>query len=243
MCANSLEAAHHLVQTADTLTSSQINQCSKGSLLKRWELEFIKAASVSILGTEDPRRSSDYGIPFKSLLKPQQGLEGDGMLYHSGEYILLAQPGHDQPIVMLVDRFLSVEIEDQHHSFAQGKVFKMRIDEDGDSLTYQSTGFRIIQSRDTTPVQEIIAPVTSIMRKAIVCCNPYESQESIVVDFQQKSLPWSENDVIIPFYPQEGDMVMINGTDPEPWLAKVVKVYVNFQTVKVIYYRCVWYAD
>lgn len=32
-------------------------------------------------------------------------------------------------------------------------------------------------------------------------------------------------------------MFRINGTDPEPWLAKVVKVYVDIQIAKVIYYK------
>lgn len=95
MCANTLEAAQHLVKTASTLTESQINQCNKGIFIggldKKGSLEEMgtwlhkKAASVIIPEIDDPS-TSDFGIPFKSLLKPQ-----NGMLYHSGEYILLDQ--------------------------------------------------------------------------------------------------------------------------------------------------------
>lgn len=105
----------------------------------------------------------------------------------------------------------------------------MKNDENGDPLIYRSTGFHIIiPDSDITSVQEIVTPMKSILRKVIVCCNPCEPQESIVIDFECKGSPWSGNDVILAFYPQEGGMVRIT---------KVVKVYVDIQIAKVIYYK------
>ena len=173
MCANSLEAAQYLVKTAST-SASLINQCnkgiligglkSKGTFLNRWETESIKAC-VSVPGADD-QSISDVGIPFKSLLKPRQGLEGEGMVYRRGEYVLLDQVECDQPAVALVDRFLSVEIEGQHHSFVQGKLLKNKTDDDGHLLMYGSSGYSLVVNNDTTPVheQDILLPVTCILR-------------------------------------------------------------------------------
>ena len=36
-----------------------------------------------------------------------------------------------------------------------------------------------------------------------------------------------EHDIITLIYPQQGDMVWILGTDPQPWLAKVTNIYVD----------------
>ena len=248
MCANSLEAAQYLVKTAST-SASLINQCnkgiligglkSKGTFLKRWETESIKAC-VSVPGADD-QSIFDVGIPFKSLLKLRQGLEGEGMVYRRGEYVLLDQVECDQPAVALVDRFLSVEIEGQHHSFVQGKLLKNKTDDDGHLLMYGSSGYSLVVNNDTTPVheQDILLPVTCILRKVIVYSNPCEPLESIVIDFQRKNLPLSCMDIAVPFYPQEGDMVWINGTDSDPWLAKIVTVDVSHQMVKVLYYNLI----
>ena len=243
MAASSLEAAQQLMKTAGT--SALINQCNKGILvggldnrdtfLKRWEVDLIEASITApeIIGNSS---ISDFGIPFKSLLKPQQGVEGAGMLYRSGECVLLNLLGQDQPAVLVVERFLSVEIEQKHHSSVQGKVLPLKHDAEGNPFLYGSTGYKIISNNNGTPMQEIISPVTSIARKAIVYPNPCEPQESIVIDFQRKNVPLSEQDIVIPFYSQEGDMVCINGTDPQPWLAKVLNIYVENQTIRVVYY-------
>ena len=221
-----------------------INQCnkgilvggldSKGSRLKQWEVDLIES---SITAAERSNLCiSDFGIPFKSLFKPQPGDDGEGMLYRRGECILLNLLGQDQPVVVLVDRFLSVEIEEKYQTFVQGKILPMKYDADGHPLIYGSTGYKIISNNDGSPMHEIISPVTSIARKVIAYPNPDGPQEYVVVDFQRKNLPLSEHDIIIPFYPQEGDMVWIHGTDPQPWLAKVTNIYVDTQTVQVIYY-------
>ena len=158
------------------------------------------------------------------------------MLYRSGECVLLNLLGQYQPAVVLVKRFLSVEIEQKYHSFVQGKILPFKHDAEGNPLLYGSTGYKIISNNNGTPMQETISPVTSIARKAIVYPNHCEPQESIVIDFQRKNVPLSEQDIVILFYPQEGYMVWINGTDPQPWLAKVLNIYVDNQTIRVVYY-------
>ena len=106
------------------------------------------------------------------------------MLYRKREYILLNLLGQDQPVVVLVDRFLSVEIDENYQTFVQGKILPMKHDADGHPLIYGSTGYKIISNNDGTPTQEIILPVTSIARKVIVYPNPDGPQEYVVVDFQ-----------------------------------------------------------
>lgn len=78
MCANSLDAAQHLVETVGS-SAAYINQ-NKHILLTRQEMELIKK-TVAYL--EDDDYVSQVALPVKSLLSPRQGVKNEGLLYRS----------------------------------------------------------------------------------------------------------------------------------------------------------------
>ena len=59
----------------------------------------------------------------------------------------------------------------------------------------------------------------------------------IVIDYNRKSVPEELFDIIVPFYPELQDIILIRGDDPHPWLAKVVRIQDRAQTVRVLYYE------
>ena len=78
-------------------------------------------------------------------------------------------------------------------------------------------------------------PFTCVLRKVILYPHLHEpDHEFVVVVFQRKTSPLTEYDDVVPFYPEEGDMVLINGTDPEPWLGKVIAIYEDRQIAKLL---------
>lgn len=105
MCANSLDAAQHLVETVES-SATYINHCNKGILvgglqnkhilLTRQEMELIKKAVANL---EDDDYISEVALYFKSLLKPRQGVKNEGLLYRSGDCILL-ELENDQQVAM-----------------------------------------------------------------------------------------------------------------------------------------------
>ena len=93
----------------------------------------------------------------------------------------------------------------------------------------------MIVKKEASP-QKIVVPVTCVLRKVILYPHRHEpDHEFVVVNFQRKTSPLTEYDVVVPFYPEEGDMVLINGTDPKSWLGKVITIYEDRHIAKLLY--------
>lgn len=129
---------------------------------------------------------------------------------------------------------MCVEIDEQYQTFVEGQIFQVKTD-DGQPTQFENTGYLIVK-KEASP-QKIVVPFTCVLRKVILYPHRHEpDHEFVVVDFQRKTSPLTEYDDVVPFYPEEGDMVLINGTDPEPWLGKVIAIYEDRQIAKLLYY-------
>ena len=107
------------------------------------------------------------------------------------------------------------------------------LDEDGNPSSDPHTGGLII---DTTDMQVLIAPVTAILRKALLCNLDDDPGMRIVIDFQRESMPITSSDILVPVFPLVQDMILIKGDDPDPWLAKVLAIQERAKTCKIWYY-------
>ncbi|XP_015775669.1 PREDICTED: uncharacterized protein LOC107353796 [Acropora digitifera] len=251
MSATSLDGARHLMKIAEG-SSHYVNNSNKGILvggadrnyvhLSGQEVDQIKSTFTGICSSEVI--VPEMALAFKSLLKPQQGISGQGLLYRRGEHIFVDM--ENVASVVLVERFLCLQIEGEHHKFLEGQLLPYKLDDDCNPVEFTSSGFPIL-CKDSCP-QKNILPATSILRKALVFHNPFDDLEMVVVDFMRKDVPVSEytlmankctkkNPVSYTFMVLEGDMIFINGTDPEPWVGKVLTVDTNHQIAKVLYYN------
>ena len=50
----------------------------------------------------------------------------------------------------------------------------------------------------------------------------HDVSKVIAIDHERPRFPLIEYDVVVPFYAVKGDMVLVNGSDNEIWLAHVI---------------------
>ena len=98
------------------------------------------------------------------------------------------------------------------------------LDEDGTPSSDPYSGGMII---DTTDIQVLIAPLTAILRKALLCNLHDDPGMRTVIDLQRESMPIIS---YVPFFPQLQEMILIKGDDPDPWLAKVLAIQERAKT-------------
>lgn len=58
----------------------------------------------------------------------------------------------------------------------------------------------------------------------------------IIIDFQRPELPITADDVLVPVYPLQDDMVAIHGESGEVWFAHILLVNIEDKTCKVHFY-------
>ena len=124
-----------------------INNSNKGILvggsernevhLSPQEVNMIKSFLAS---SSSGNRVPELAFGYKSLLKPQQGIEGQGLLYRSREHALLDVESQG-PSVVLIERFLCLEIGGEYHKFVQGQFLPSKLDESGNIVIFSETGF------------------------------------------------------------------------------------------------------
>ena len=66
--------------------------------------------------------------------------------------------------------------------------------------------------------------------------DPDSSTSFIAFDFMRHKPPLVLEDIIIPVYPQEGDMVNIMGSDDEVWFAHMLSVDPSAKTRRIHFY-------
>lgn len=114
--------------------------------------------------------------------------------------------------------------------FVKGKLFVLA----EDNLTHLYSGSVIV-----VPTSDIIfAPAISILRKLIL----YLADESntpykyVVIDYLRPNMGISAEDVIVPIYPEVGDMLKVCGSNNEIWYAHVRTVDNHAKTCQVHFY-------
>ena len=120
----------------------------------------------------------------------------------------------------------------QCHTFIECAKYSFLECPDGDPETDLTTGNRIVSLPSASSV---IVPVTAIKRKVILYPR-VDPQWCTVIDFQGPGLPRVLHKLIVPFYLVVDDMIWVNGSDPEPWLAKVLTVQSRTKMVRLHYY-------
>lgn len=234
MCATSLERAKLL--TEEVSHSLQYgNACNTGILVGGMSASQLNLRRCEIQQIQDCC-GADAVIPevadaFVSLFKPLQG--PCGMLYRAREHVLLDD---SHPSVVRLEKFFSVSIDGKYQKFVQVELYPMCLDDDGEVMIDPHSGYNMVTTSTTT---SHIFKVTSISRKVMLYPfnMPNNPDVAIVIDYGRKSLPREVWKIIVPFYPELNDMILIKGEDPEPWLAKVIGIQERAKTVRVLYYE------
>lgn len=172
MSATSLEGARHVSDIAKTSPRHE-NYSKKGILvggsernevqLSKQDVDLIKSKFTGSSTSSGELLVPEIALAYRSVLLPQQGVQGQGLLYRTGEHVFLNM--NNVQSVVLVEKFLGLEIEGEYHKFIQGQLLPTKQDDDGKLVTFASTGFPILCHGSLS--QKIIVLAPSILRKAL----------------------------------------------------------------------------
>lgn len=142
-----------------------------------------------------------------------------GMLYRVGENIIVSVEDGDE-CVLTITQLLRTNVSHEYHLFVVGDCFQAVIYNSEKQLHQWSKG-ALVRPSST----EKIVHSSKIQQKVMLFPDPENLNDLsiyICIDFQRQCFPLSS--VIVPCYPEVGDMLLIKGDDPDPWRAVVLAV-------------------
>ncbi|XP_031549912.1 uncharacterized protein LOC116287378 [Actinia tenebrosa] len=240
MCAKSLEAAHELIKVVNESHIPHVNRCNRGVLvggMSANECILLREQVTQIVDCCSGVNAQDVQpVAFKSrsLLKPLHGI--GGVLYRVGEHAVVEDIA-DVETVIEFTAFYCVAIRNDFYTFCEGRKYQTMKDDDGNDIIHQYSGYKFVNEMQNVTT---FCP-SKISRKLMLfpCFEQEENTGLIAVDYLRKQMPINQlqDGIVVPFYPEVDDMVLVRGDEAEPWLAKVIKVHRNSKTVLLWYYK------
>ena len=153
-----------------------------------------------------------------------------GTLYRINEHVLLQLNNGDSQVIQIT-AFFSVLSCGHYHIFVKGIAYSQHADQ---AIREHNGSCLVIQTSDT-----VLSYASKISRKVMLYPFPIDSASPthfVVLDFNRPELPISSSDVIVPVYPEVGDMLEVCGDDDEVWYARVISVDIASATCRVRFY-------
>lgn len=160
-----------------------------------------------------------------------KNLGHEGMVISGKDTIIILLQGTET--VVAIDRFLSVRCEEECcQLLGEGTVKQFLLDDNGQRAINILNGFPKVKLKPDG--EKVFFPIEDIQRKVMLY--PCGDEIATVVDYMRKlsQLPY---EVIVPSYPEEGDMLLIQGEQPvDIWHGKVLSIDRIRQTVDVFFF-------
>ena len=137
-------------------------------------------------------------------------------------------PGGEENILTLT-KLTRVKVNNECHLFATGECLEPVVQGTDTEVHRWSKGALL---RPTG--SEITLPSSCIQRKVMLypeSDNLTDPSFYVCIDYERPHFPVSS--VIVPVYPEVGDMILVKGDDPEPWRALVLSVQQRNNAVQV----------
>ena len=176
-------------------------------------------------------RNDAAAISCRSLLKHVQN-KTTGMLFRVGEHVLVATDTTttDTRVIEVTD-FFAICCNNSYHTFVNGKIFAAV-----ENLRHLYSGNMVVMPTSET----ICIPAKNIVRKVMLY--PADDMDLpsktkyVLVDFLRPNLGLEVKDVVVPVYPEVGDMIKVCGSNNEVWYAHVRTVDARSKTCKINFY-------
>lgn len=157
----------------------------------------------------------------------------EGTVCSSGEsvIVLIAQ----KEVVMKVDKFLSIKDNTESYKLlVKGNLYDYVYADNGQPVKQFWSGFTDVNSK---PQEEsCFATVDRIQRKVFLYSNCEASSTVTVVEYQRclEGLPF---DLVVPVFPEKGDMLLVQGIEVgDIWYGHVRNVDCAHKTVEIYFY-------
>ena len=153
----------------------------------------------------------------------------NGMLYRVGEHCVVTNPlGTGCAIIRICDVF-SFNIDQMYHNFVEGELYSQ---DDENPLTHSYSSNPIVECNHVMTT----CLASHIVRKVMLFPHQTLNDHFIVIDHDRERVPLSPEDVIVPVYPNKGDMVTVRGDGDELWLAHIQTVSKEAKICNVYFY-------
>lgn len=214
MVASSLQAARNLVKKCDF--GRDATRANNGVLIGRGETSVIlrdeEPNIETCLFTNFEIREIPYqAVRYKSAYLPLHNVDGGGTVYKTGNEVILLQAGHE--IVVKIIHFYLLCDETHQISVAIGDRYKSSEDSNGATLRHPMSDGIIVQPSETN----FCFLLRDINRKVMLY--PYCPGQFAIIDPARTSMLLPH--ILVPVYPQIGDMVLVKGDDDELWRAEI----------------------
>ena len=139
-------------------------------------------------------------------------------------------------IILKISSIFSTKLSDKYQSFVTGEVYSHAADSSGDPMYHSYSDNPYVEPTSTVKVLRS----TAILRKVMLYPDPdmlYNPSKYIVIDYLRPIIPLDKNDVIVPHYPEEGDMISVKGIGSDVYLAHIQSVDRIQKTCQVYFYE------
>lgn len=214
MVATSLQAAKNLVQLFER---------QEDRVLLRHIQVLIGKGEIHILSREekikitecignDVRHLDVFMVEsYRSAYVPMQGIAGEGTIYQPGDNII-AEHNNSEVVIKILHIYL-VHGQDRYISLLMGDSYKVKKDQSNNDLRHPLSDTPIVEPFETNACLY----VRSLKRKIMLY--PLEEGLFAVIDPSRTHIPLPQ--VLVPVFPQIGDMVLVKGDGEDLWRAEI----------------------
>ena len=172
----------------------------------------------------------------RSFLKPGEEPSGPHVLYRQGESIIFSANNEERTGRINAIHSFTTHDEDGSssvHIFPEVQLYEHVTDNNGHLKYHPGTQSQYLHLSGTIKMVN----VSEVLRKVILYPDEACSYHYILIDFQMPSLPPEKQFIVVPFYPERNDMVLVLGDNDVQWIGKIVSVQSDDKKVGVLFYK------
>lgn len=221
MVASSLESAKDLIK--ECMYGRDITRANNGILIGSGKIEHLQRdEGRAIHAYNNEIQTPEVAHLFRSAYLPLHNEGAGGTLYRTGDDIIALQ-GH-QEICLKIIKFYLVEHDSLFSAFAICDAYQYILDNNGHQLRHQLSDTIYVKPFQTCTCISL----SDIVRPIMLWLEP--DGKCAIVDHSRTAIPLPK--IIVPVYPQPGDMVSVKGDQDEIWHAEVRQVNHEQKRVK-----------
>lgn len=225
MVASSLQAAKDLVRECEFTPDA--TRANNGVLIGKGEIEALQRdEQLSIMdyfrNVPGFGEAPDIAAVYRSALVERSHASACGTVYRTGDDAVVSQEGNTSIVKIL--KFYLVVVNQEYIPVVTGDSYRIATDTQGHILRHPLSDTIVIEPFETCTCFQ----VQDLDRKVMLY--PFQPGKLAVVDPMRARIPIPQ--VLVPVFPQVGDMVSVQGGDEELWRAEVRAIDHVHKTVR-----------
>ena len=225
MVASSLQAAKDLARLCEL--RGDASRAKNGVLFGKGEVEALQRDEQ--LSIKDYFRNipgfgeaPDMAAVYRSAFVEETSASVCGTVYHTGDDAVVSQVNNK--VVAKILKFYLLTVNQKFIPIVMGDSYRTAVDAQGNMMRHPLSDSPIIEPFETCSCFQ----VKDLDRKVMLY--PFQPGKFALVDPMRARIPIPQ--VVVPVFPQVGDMVLVHGGDDELWRAEVRSVDYTHKIVR-----------